>query len=245
MKILNCIAVDDEPLALGQVCKFIEQTHFLKLVDKFTNAIDALQTIHKDEIDLIFLDIQMPDLTGIELAKLLDWKKNMTGPRIIFTTAFNQFAIEGYKVDALDYLLKPFDYDDFLRAASKASAYAEKLSSNPAVNTKQDKDYLILKVEYQLVRIAFDDILYIEGLKDYVKVHVTNNEQAILSLTSLKALEEKLPPERFLRIHRSYIVSLEKIRAVTKNSAQIGETTIPVSEQYKDPFLLFVNQWKE
>ena len=206
---LNCIAVDDEPLALGLVSKFIEQTPFLNLVGKYSGAVEALKAIHAQKIDLIFLDIQMPDLNGIELARVLD--KGPDKPRIIFTTAYNQFALEGYKVDALDYLLKPFNYEEFLRAAQKALNYAEVLNK-PAVQQivvneteHADDNYLFLKVEYQLVRIALDDILYIEGLKDYVKVHLKGLEKATLSLTSLKALEEKLPSKRFMRVHRSFI----------------------------------------
>jgi two-component system, LytTR family, response regulator LytT len=244
---LNCIAVDDEPLALGLVSKFIEQTPFLNLVGKYASALDALKAIHTQKIDLIFLDIQMPDLNGIELARVLD--KGADKPRIIFTTAYNQFALEGYKVDALDYLLKPFNYEEFLRAAQKALNYAE-LLNKPAAQTvlvneteHADDKYLFLKVEYQLVRIALDDILYIEGLKDYVKVHLKNVEKAVLSLTSLKALEEKLPSKRFMRIHRSFIVALDKITSMTKNSVQIGKMLITVGDQYKDAFSQFVGKW--
>jgi len=244
---LNCIAVDDEPLALGLVSKFIEQTPFLNLVGKYSGAVDALKAIHTQKIDLIFLDIQMPDLNGIELARVLD--KGADKPRIIFTTAYNQFALEGYKVDALDYLLKPFNYEEFLRAAQKALNYAE-LLNKPAAQTvvineteHADDKYLFLKVEYQLVRIALDDIMYIEGLKDYVKVHLKNVEKAVLSLTSLKALEEKLPAKRFMRIHRSFIVALDKITSMTKNSVQIGKMMIAVGDQYKEAFSHFVGKW--
>ena len=245
---LNCIAVDDEPLALGLVCKFIEQTPFLNLVGRYSGAVDALKAIHAEKIDLIFLDIQMPDLNGIELARVLD--KGVDKPRIIFTTAYNQFALEGYKVDALDYLLKPFNYEEFLRAAQKALNYHE-LINKPAApatisaaNTEHaDDDYLFLKVEYQLVRIALDDILYIEGLKDYVKVHLKSTEKAVLSLTSLKALEEKLPSKRFMRVHRSFIVSLDKVTSMTKNSLQIGKMMITVGDQYKEAFGHFLSKW--
>jgi DNA-binding LytR/AlgR family response regulator len=246
---LNCIAVDDEPLALGLVSKFIEQTPFLNLVGKYSGAVDALKAIHQEKIDLIFLDIQMPDLNGIELARVLD--KGADKPRIIFTTAYNQFALEGYKVDALDYLLKPFNYEEFLRAAQKALNYHELLNrpnttapAAPAAEAEHaDDNYLFLKVEYQLVRIALDDILYIEGLKDYVKVHLKNVDKAVLSLTSLKALEEKLPAKRFMRVHRSFIVSLDKITTMTKNSLQIGKMNIAVGDQYKETFGHFLGRW--
>lgn len=252
--ILNCIAVDDEPLALGLICAFIEQTPFLNLVGRYSSAVEALKGLNQQQVDLVFLDIQMPDLSGLDLARVLDKGGPGSGPRIIFTTAFNQYALEGYKVDALDYLLKPFNYVDFLKAANKAKAYAELIhkplppaapASVPAPISAPtpEEEYLFLKVEYQLVRIAFSDILYLEGYKDYVKVHLQGNPKPILSLTSLKALEEKLPARRFMRIHRSYIVSLEKIDAISRNRVQIGQTTIPVSDQYKEPFTEFLNRW--
>ncbi len=244
MKLIQCIAVDDEPLALGLVCAFIEKTPFLKLVGRFSSAVEALQAIHQLDIDLIFLDIQMPDLTGIELARVIE-SSGTQGPRIIFTTAFNQFALDGFRVDALDYLLKPFNYEEFLRAASKGKAYVEllqKAASTPAV-AEPKEEYLFLKVEYQLVRIAYDDILYVEGLKDYVKVILKSDTKPTLSLTSLKALEEKLPSSKFMRVHRSFIVNLDKIGAVTRNTIQIGTITIPVSDQYKEAFSQFLSKW--
>lgn len=240
---LNCIAVDDEPLALGLVCKFIEQTPFLTLAGQYHSAIDALEAIHSQPIDLVYLDIQMPDLSGMELARVI--AKTAKRPLIVFTTAFAQFGIEGYKVDALDYLLKPFNYEEFLRTANKAHAYYELINRSATANEPgyADEQYLFLKVEYQLLRIALDDILYIEGLKDYVKVHLQNNEKGILSLTSLKALEEKLSAKKFMRVHRSYIVALDKITAMTKNSLQVGKVNISVGDQYKQAFSDFVGKW--
>ena len=251
--ILNAIAVDDEPLALGLVSSFIEQTPFLKLIGKFSSAVEALKAIHAQKIDVLFLDIQMPDLNGIELARVLDNSKS-NKPRIIFTTAYNQFALEGYRVDALDYLLKPFNYEEFLHAATKALAYAEMLEKSlapapaPAVapslaEERIEDEYLFLKVEYQLVRIALNDILYIEGLKDYVKVWLQSAEKPILSLTSLKSLEEKLPSKKFMRVHRSFIVSLDKINSITRNALQIGKINISVGDQYKEAFSQFLSKW--
>ena len=246
--ILNCIAVDDEPLPLGLACTFIEQTPFLKLVGRYASAVEALKAIHSQKIDLIFLDIQMPDLNGIELARVIDRGNATDKPRIIFTTAYNQFALEGYRVDALDYLLKPYNYEEFLRSAHKALAYAELVSrptapTSTAEDENKDSDYLFLKVEYQLVRIALDDILYIEGLKDYVKVQLRNSEKAVLSLITLKTLEEKLPSKRFMRIHRSFIVSLDKITSMNKNSVQVGKVNITVGDQYKETFGQFLSKW--
>ncbi len=243
---LKCIAVDDEPLALALVTKFIAQTPFLELVGKYPGAIAALEAIHNQQIDLIFADIEMPDLNGIELGRVLD--KRPGGPRIIFTTAYNQFALEGYKVDALDYLLKPFNYEEFLRAANKALRYYE-LIHKPASGGEirpepepESSNYLFLKVDYQLVRIAFDEIVYIESLKDYVKVWKTDGE-ALLSLTSLKALESKLPGGKFMRLHRSYIIALDKITAMTKSSVHAGKVMIPVGEQYREAFAAFMAKW--
>ena len=240
---LNCIAVDDEPLALSLVCRFIEQTPFLNLAGKYPGAVEALKAIHAQKIDLVYLDIQMPDLNGIELARVIG--KGPDTPRIIFTTAFAQFSLEGYKVDALDYLLKPFNYEEFLRTATKAHAYYQLINRSITVAESEytDDQYLFLKVEYQLVRIALDDILYIEGLRDYIKVHLKNSEKPVLSLTSLKSLEEKLSSRRFMRVHRSFIVALDKITSMTKNSLQIGKVIITVGNQYKDAFNQFVSKW--
>ena len=248
--ILNCIAVDDEPLALGLVTSFIQQTPFLNLTGKYSSAVDALKAVHSQKIDVIFLDIQMPDLNGIELARVIDNSKS-NKPRIIFTTAYNQFALEGYKVDALGYLLKPFNYEEFLHAATKALNYAQLVerSNAPAVTAtppseeRIEDEYLFLKVEYQLVRIALNDILYIEGLKDYVKVWLKTAEKPILSLTSLKSLEEKLPSKKFMRVHRSFIVSLDKINSITRNALQIGKVNITVGDQYKEAFSQFLSKW--
>nr|WP_068888323.1 LytTR family DNA-binding domain-containing protein [Pedobacter panaciterrae] len=238
---LSCIAVDDEPLALGLLCSFIEQTPFLKLAGSFSSGIKALEALHEQSIDLIFLDIQMPDLTGIQLARTLGNKPGNAKPRVIFTTAFNNYAIEGYKVDALDYLLKPYDYEEFLKAANKAKTYTEMLSTKQTA--PDHEEYIFLKVEYQLVRVAIKDIVYIEGLKDYAKIHLVNDARPILSLITLKSLEEKLPARLFMRVHRSFIISLEKIDAVTKNTVQIGGINITIGEQYKDEMKQFLSNW--
>ena len=249
--ILNCIAVDDEPLALGLVSSFVEQTPFLNLVGRFSSAVEALKVIHTEKIDVVFLDIQMPDLNGIELARVLDNIK-INKPSIIFTTAYNQFALEGFKVNALDYLLKPFNYEEFLHAATKALNYASLVERStaapvaapaPQESERIEDEYLFLKVEYQLVRIALSDILYIEGLKDYVKIWLKGSEKALLSLTSLKSLEEKLPAKRFMRVHRSFIVSLDKINSITRNALQIGKINITVGDQYKEAFNAFLSKW--
>ncbi|ALL05406.1 two-component system response regulator [Pedobacter sp. PACM 27299] len=240
--VLKCIAVDDEPLALGLVCSFVEQTPFLELKGCFSSGLKALEMVREEEIDLIFLDIQMPDLNGIQVARLLDHQPGGSGPRVIFTTAFNNFAIDGYKVDALDYLLKPFDYEEFLTAANKARNYAE-MKTSVKHHVEPADAFIFLKVEYQLLKVAIKDILYIEGLKDYVKIYLENNDKPILSLTSLKDLEVKLSPSTFMRVHRSYIVSLDKITAVTKSTLYIGERMISLSEQHKEAFNSYLKKW--
>nr|WP_294924831.1 LytTR family DNA-binding domain-containing protein [uncultured Flavobacterium sp.] len=241
MTILKCIAVDDEPLALKLVQTFIEQTPFLELTASCDNAVEAMTTIKEKEPDLVFLDINMPNLTGMELARLLQEQPGST-PKIVFTTAYNHYAIEGYKVNAVDYLLKPFSYEEFLRAASKVLQINEE-SSNHYQSITTDDDSFFLKVEYQWIRISLKEVLYIESLKDYVKVHLVDSQKTVLSLISLKALEEKLPSAKFMRIHRSYIVSLDKINAISKNSVFVGKTEITVGEQYKEAFKTIVDKW--
>jgi DNA-binding LytR/AlgR family response regulator len=241
MTTLKCIAVDDEPLALKLVETFIDQTPFLQLSASCDNAVEAMSLIREKQPDLVFLDINMPNLTGMELARLLQEQPGQV-PKIVFTTAYNHYAIEGYKVNAVDYLLKPFSYEEFLRAANKVLQITEEVSNNFQPITADD-EFIFLKVEYQWVRISLKEILYIESLKDYVKVHLDDNQKAILSLISLKALEEKLPSAKFMRVHRSFIVSLDKINAISKNSIFIDKTEITVGEQYKETFKTIVDKW--
>lgn len=239
---LTCIAIDDEPPALDLLRRFIGQTPFLKLAGSFSNAIESLRFISENEVDLIFLDIQMPDLSGIELARILSGRNMGHTPAIIFTTAFDQFALEGYKLNVLDYLLKPFGYEDFLRGANKALRIAA-LKAAPPEPALKEEEYIYLKVEFQTIKIACSNINYIEGLKDYAKIHLADTDKSTLSLITLKALEEKLPKGRFMRIHKSFIVSLEKVTAVTRNAVYIGSTMLPVSDQYKDEFARFAAGW--
>ncbi|WP_194974763.1 LytR/AlgR family response regulator transcription factor [Aquiflexum lacus] len=242
---LKCIAVDDEPLALELVSKFIEQTSFLTLEAKFDNAIQALGHLNQHDVDLIFLDIQMPDLSGMELARIIDGKNSMKKPKIIFSTAYNQFAIEGYKVDALDYLLKPFSYEEFLKASTKAYQFYENQSKQQADKKENEKpsEYIFLKVEYSLVKVILKDIAYIEAYKDYVKVHLADKPNPLLSLTSMKSMEEMLPTDKFMRVHRSFIINLDHINSISRNTVNIGDANISVSENYKDNFLEFLNRW--
>ncbi|BDU26746.1 MULTISPECIES: LytTR family DNA-binding domain-containing protein [unclassified Flavobacterium] len=241
MTVLKCIAVDDEPLALKLVETFIQQTPFLELISTCDNAVEAMGLIRETKPDVVFLDINMPNLTGMELARLIQDQPGPL-PKIIFTTAYNHYAIEGYKVNAVDYLLKPFSYEEFLRASTKVLQLSEE-ANNQFQNIAADDEFIFLKVEYQWVRISLKDICYIESLKDYVKVHLEDSQKALLSLISLKALEEKLPSSKFMRVHRSFIVSLDKISAISKNSIFIDKIEITVGEQYKEAFKIVVDKW--
>jgi len=232
--------VDDEPLALKLVSNFVSQTPFLELVTACSSAVEALQIIHREQVDLLFLDIQMADLNGMELARVISQTSGRQ-PRIIFTTAYNHFAIDGYRVDAIDYLLKPFNYEEFLRAAEKARrVISSQESMTPAA---APEPALFIKVEYQWVRVDYHEILYVEGLKDYVKLHLEEPKKSLMSLTTLKTLEDRLPTSHFLRVHRSFIVALEKITAITKTSLRVGEAEIPVGDQYREAFREITRRW--
>jgi len=244
---ISCIAIDDEPLALDLLTKFIEQTPFLSLQGRFSNSIEALSYINQQEVNLIFMDIQMPDLSGMELARILDGKKDSGSTRVIFCTAYHQFALEGYKVEALDYLLKPYSYEDFLTAATKAYQYFGRIGilAQPSLPTTPaaSADYIFLKVEYQLVKVVLKDITHVEAYKDYVKVHLTSKNHPLLSLTSMKNMEELLPKDRFMRVHRSFIVSLDHIDSISKNVIHVGAQQIAVGDLYREQFSEFVSRW--
>ena len=233
---LKTIAIDDEPLALRLVCEYISKTPFLELVGSFDNPMDAVEFLSSHPIDLVFVDIQMPDLTGIELVRSLE-----NAPKIIFTTAYDKFAVEGFKLNAIDYLLKPFSYEEFLKAAGKARKQFE-LETNALSSIEANNQFLFLKSEYKIRRINFNDILYIEGLKDYIKVYTTGEDKPVLSLNSMKSLEQKLPETKFMRVHRSFIVNLERIDTIERSRIIFGKTYIPVSDQYKDKFQEYLDK---
>ncbi len=238
MKKITCLIADDEPMALSLIESYVLKTPFLELKAKCNSAIKAMEFLETDsDIDLFFLDIQMPDLTGIEFSKLLPAKS-----KVIFTTAFDQYAIEGYKVNALDYLLKPFDYNEFLNAAQKARNHIETNSLQNTENQQNNKnsDFIFVKSEYRQIKINFNEILYIEGLKDYVKIYTSSHPRPILTLMSLKKLEEELPSEQFMRVHRSYIISLEKIEAIERNHVVIKDGFITIAPNYKDILMEYI-----
>jgi DNA-binding LytR/AlgR family response regulator len=227
---LRTIAIDDEPLALRLVSDYISKTPFLELSGAFDNPLDAIDFLSSSAIDLIFVDIQMPDLSGIEFARSLE-----DAPKIVFTTAYEKYALEGFKLSAIDYLLKPFSYEEFLKAAGKARKQSE-LEANSLPSIEANNQFLFLKSEYKIRRINFNDILYIEGLKDYIKVYTVGEEKPVLSLNSIKSLEQKLPEEKFMRVHRSFIVNLDRIDTIERSRIIFGKIYIPVSDQYKDKF---------
>lgn len=233
---LKCLIVDDEPLALDILERYVNKTPFLELVHRCASAVEALEVLHSEAIQLVFLDIQMPDLTGIEFSRLID--KEI---RVVFTTAFHEYALEGYKVNALDYLLKPFNYEEFLRAATRATEWFQQRSQLTA-SPKLVQDFIFVKSEYRLLKIAFNQVVYFEGLKDYIKIITKNNSKAILTLMSLKNLETVLPQDRFMRIHRSYIISLSEILSVERNQVIMSDQMrITVADQYKDKFQEYIS----
>ncbi|MFH0756787.1 MAG: LytTR family DNA-binding domain-containing protein [Bacteroidota bacterium] len=232
---ITAISIDDEPLALQLVSGYIEKTPGLILAGSFDNPIDATEFLTDHLVDLIFVDIQMPDLSGIEFTRLLE-----KGPKIIFTTAYEKYALEGYKLEIVDYLLKPFGYEEFLAAVQKAQRLIG-LEKRDQIKVEVNNEFLFLKSDYKIKRINFNDILYIEGMKDYVKVYSSNEPKPVLSLTSLKLLEAKLPSGRFMRVHRSFIVNLEKINTIERSRIVFGKEYIPVSDQYKQKFQEFLD----
>ena len=231
---LRCLIVDDEPLALDLLEGYVIKTPSLSLAGRCSSAFQAMEMLENAEVDLMFLDIQMPGLTGMEFIRSLP-----NPPKVIFTTAFEQYALEGFKVDALDYLLKPISYPEFLNAVNKAKRWFE-LEDKPVAPAVRNS--IFVKSDYKLVQIEFKNILYIEGLKDYVKFYLEGNEKPVLSLMSMKSLEENLPGERFMRVHRSFIVNLNKIKTIERNRIVFGKEYIPVSDNYKDKFQQFVNE---
>ena len=229
---LTCAIVDDEPLALDLLESYVNKTPFLTLKGKYSSAVQAMKELPDKQVDLLFLDIQMPELNGLEFSKMVD-----THTRIVFSTAFEQYAIDGYKVNALDYLLKPISYVDFLQAANKAVQWFELLQQ-----PKEEIESIFVKSDYKLVQIELDKILYVEGLKDYVKIYVENEPHPILSLMSLKSLEDVLPSDRFIRVHRSFIVQTDKIKIIERNRIVFGKQYIPISDSYKSNFQAMINQ---
>lgn len=244
MKALRCMVVDDEPLAVKMLENFISKTSFLSLEASFTDPVAALEAIRSRQPQLVFLDIQMPDLNGMELSRMVP-----EGTRIIFTTAFKDYAFDSYEVSALDFLLKPIRYQKFLEAAEKARRWFELLESvesaaeQPAGSASAQQDSIFVKSEGQLRKVAFSDIRYVEGMKDYVLLHLCSEKRPLVTHITMKAVEDLLPAGVFMRVHRSYIVALDKIESIGGSyDISIGDTLIHVSDAYKPAFEQYLSQ---
>ena len=227
---IRCIAIDDEPLALRQIEAYIDKTPFLEKVGLFDGALQAAEILPQTRIDLMFVDINMPDLSGMDFVKTLE-----NPPKVIFTTAYSEYAVEGFKVEAIDYLLKPIGYPDFYKSANKAKSWFETHPQGPVL-VRNDNEFLFIKSDYRIVRINLNDITYVEAMSEYVKINMTGTKP-VMSLLSMKMLEEQLPEDKFMRIHRSYIVNLSKISIIERNRIVFdGKVYLHVSEQYKNKF---------
>src|SRR5579871_452078 len=228
---ITCIAVDDEPLALDILKKYIDKIYFLELKGTFTDPFEAKKVLDENAVDLIFLDIQMPDINGIEFSKIIN-KKNTA---VVFTTAFSEYAVEGFNVDAIDYLLKPIEYDRFLKSVYKAKEYVDYIT-----NQEVQEGYIFVKSDYQMAKINLKEILYIEGLDDYIKIYLP--QKSVLTLMTLKTIAQKLPAKEFFRVHRSYIVPISKIENISKSKVKIGDKEIPIGISYSDSFFAVMDK---
>jgi DNA-binding LytR/AlgR family response regulator len=236
---LNCIAVDDENLALDLIEDNIQKVPFLNLVKRCKNPFEAIEVLQKEDIDLIFLDIQMPGITGVQFLQSLT-----NSPMVIFVTAYQQYALEGFNLNVIDYLLKPIDFERFLKAVNKASELhnlKHKVTVNEVV-TESKTSTIFVNADYSLVKIKTEEITYVEGLKDYVKIHLDSTTKPIVTRMTMKSVEEKLPSNEFFRVHKSFIVSLDKIESIRNLKIKIGNAQIPVSESYSEEFFKIIGQ---
>jgi two-component system, LytTR family, response regulator len=231
---INCIAIDDEPLALSKLESFISKVPDLKLIRTFDNAIEAIGWLKENRVELIFLDIQMEQLTGIQFLETTG-----SSARIIFTTAYDQYAIKGYELSVTDYLLKPYSFQRFLQAVNKVMEYFSRKPENHDM-LSENGSYIFVKTEYRLERVDIEDILYIEGMKDYLRIICKNNK--IMTLQSFAKLEEILPEKKFCRVHKSFIVALDKIKSVERGVILIADQRIPVSNTYRESFFSRIKQ---
>ena len=243
---IRCLAIDDEPLALQQIVAYINKVPFLELAAQCQSALEARAFLENDTVDAIFCDINMPDLNGMDFVKSL-----VVPPLVVFTTAYSEYAVEGFRVNAVDYLLKPFGLQDFQRAAlrlkdrlgdreEKPSASDKSLTSSPSPLTSEEQT-LFLKTDYRIIKVSIPDIVYIEGMSEYLKVWIAGDAKPIITLLSMKKMEERLP-DTFMRIHRSYIINLTKIQEVNKNRVIMGpDIYLPIGDLYKDAFQAYLN----
>ena len=234
--IIKCIAIDDEPLALRQIGAYIAKTPFLETVALCHSAFEAMEYLANNEVDLMLIDINMPGLNGMDFVKSLTQK-----PQIIFTTAYSEYAVEGFQVDAIDYILKPISYAVFLKSVTKAKTWFElTVKQSETIQTTQDS--LFVKSEYKMVRIFLSEIKYIESSNEYIQIHRVNDEP-VTTLVRLKVMEEQLPKDKFMRVHRSFIVNLDKVKVIERNRIIFDtKNYIPIGEQYKENFQAFVDR---
>lgn len=234
---IRVLAIDDEPLALRQLAAYLKKVPFFELVDSCQSALDAMNILNQQEIDALFIDINMPDLNGLDFVKSLSQP-----PMIVFTTAYQEYALEGYKVDAIDYLLKPFGMGDILRAADKVKRQYDLLHTASLSSIDED-DALFLKTEYKVVRILIRDIIYVEGMAEYLRIHLAHQEKPLVVLLSMKKMEERLASKDFMRIHKSFIISLHHIAEINKSRVVLdNENEIPIGDSYRDKLTDYVNQ---
>lgn len=231
---VRCCVIDDEPLAVRLIASYVQRTPVLELFGTYNSASEAVRHIIDGEIDLVYLDIEMPQINGIEFAKIIP-----STCRIIFTTAYDRYAVQGFRVNAIDYLLKPVSYEEFLEATNRA-VKALKAAAAAISPTTPHREFLLVKSEYRLIQVRISDILYIEGLKDYIKIYVNGQSKPILTLMSMKAIEQALPAGEFMRVHRSYIVNTSRISIIERNHIIIGDNPIPVSETYRQSFADYI-----
>jgi len=225
MNKINCLIVDDDLAALDILDNFISRIHFLHLLKKCENTIEAMAIIEEEKVDLLFLDINMPEINGIQLLNSIKAR-----PAVIFTTAYKEYALDGYDFNIVDFLLKPFEFERFLKAVNRANNIISKSMKKHIIHVKQPR-YIFVKSDYKLVKINVEDILFVEGLKDYIKIFT--RQRLILTLMSMSAIEAKLPSDEFIRIHRSYIIALSKIDFISRHRVVMGEKFIPISLPYK------------
>jgi len=233
---IRCIAIDDEPLAVKKIAGYIQKVPFLELVAECRNAAEAMNIMDSADVQLLFIDINMPEINGMEFVKSLTKK-----PFVVFTTAYSEYAVEGFQVDAVDYLLKPITFSNFLKAANKVKNLLELTVNNQKESIRTTANHLFVKSDYKLIRIGLDEVRYIESQHEYIKIHLVNSNPVLTQL-SLKSIEELLPSDRFMRVHRSYIINLSKVSVIERNRIVFdGKVYIPVSGQYKEKFQEYID----
>ena len=237
---IKCIIVDDEPLAVAQLEKYVERVPFLANVGSCSSAAEAMELLSAGDVDVMFVDINMPDIDGVQFERSL-----VHPPMVVFTTAYSEYAIEGFRLDAVDYLLKPIAFEDFLKASNKLNRiYSMNNSAQPAVEQDEEvcRDCLYVKSDYRMLRVPVDSIIYVESMSEYVRIFVEGNAKPIVSLMSMKKIEEALPKNSFMRVHRSYLVNLDKIKEVAKmRIVYEGNVYVPIGDMYKENFFEYID----